>query len=85
MSRAASVSVTGRIPGRAGLWELDLEGDMLRGMECVDPAAAETGGRWITPGLFDLQINGIGGINLTERSLTVEQVSRADELVRASG
>jgi len=85
VSRVASVSVTGRIPGREGLWELDLEGDTVRGMECVDPAAAEPRGRWITPGLFDLQINGIGGINLTERSLTVEQASRADELVRASG
>ena len=85
MSRVASASVTGRIPGRAGLWELDLEEDTVRGMRCVDPAAAETRGRWITPGLFDLQVNGIGGINLTDRSLTMAQASRADEMVRASG
>jgi len=41
--------------------------------------------RWITPGLFDLQINGIAGINFTDASLTLEQIERADALCRAGG
>jgi N-acetylglucosamine-6-phosphate deacetylase len=41
--------------------------------------------RWITPGLFDLQINGIGGINFTDAGLRPEQAEKADALIRAGG
>ena len=81
----APVTVVGRIPGRLGLWELEIQGSVLREMRSVAQAAQGAAGRWITPGLFDLQVNGIGGINFTDGLLTVEQASRADELVRASG
>ena len=79
------MTVTGRIPGRAGLWALELEGDSIRGLRRVDQEAPDPRGRWITPGLFDLQINGTGGINFTDKSLIAEQAARADALVRASG
>ncbi len=75
----------GRIPGRAGLWELSGDADHVQELTCRDAAFTEERGPWITPGLFDLQINGIGGINFTDPSLTPEAAARADELIRAGG
>ena len=77
--------VTGRIPGRPGLWELLIREDRIESVTCRDGSFQDERGAWITPGLFDLQINGIGGISFTDDSLTPETASRADGLIRAGG
>jgi N-acetylglucosamine-6-phosphate deacetylase len=77
--------IRGRIPGRQGLWELSYVKEMVESLSCKDPSFAEEHCRWITPGLFDLQINGIAGINFTDVSLDQAQLERADALIRSGG
>lgn len=86
MSRGASSGVIrGRIPGRAGLWELERDDDRITRLECRDESFSDERCLWITPGLFDLQVNGIGGIHFTDPSLTTDQAARADALIREGG
>ncbi len=75
----------GRIPGRPGAWEMSYVDGRVDGLFCTDPTFMDDRCRWITPGLFDLQINGISGINFTDASLSLGQIERADALVRAAG
>jgi N-acetylglucosamine-6-phosphate deacetylase len=79
------MTVRGRIPGRPGLWEVGCTGTRIDSMVRRGEVAAGGPGRWITPGLFDLQCNGIGGVNYTSAEITVEQIARADELLRGHG
>jgi len=83
------MTITGRIPGKPGLWEVRWDAGRIDSVTAVDPwrgdKRADTHGRWITPGLFDLQLNGIGGINYTSAEITVDQLARADGLIRACG
>jgi N-acetylglucosamine-6-phosphate deacetylase len=86
VSRGAAPGVIrGRIPGRPGLWELERDNDRITRLDCRDESFSEVRCRWITPGLFDLQVNGIGGIHFTDPSLTTDQAARADALIRDSG
>lgn len=75
----------GRIVGREGLWELTLDGDRIVRMESVDPGFRAEKADWILPGLFDLQVNGIQGIDYASGKLTVEEVRKADGLLAAKG
>ena len=75
----------GRIPGRPGLWEVSLEDDLITSLVCRDESFSSVKCLWLTPGLFDLQINGISGVNFTDASLTPDQIARADEVIRSSG
>jgi N-acetylglucosamine-6-phosphate deacetylase len=68
-----------------GLWDVRWETGRVQSMTMLDPAFNDAHTRWITPGLFDLQVNGIGGINYTSPELTVEQLARADKLIRDRG
>lgn len=85
---AGTRKLLGRIPGRPGLWEVsldDADDTLITAVACRDASAAGDTGSWITPGLFDLQINGIAGINFTDSSLTSDQLQRADSAIRAWG
>ncbi len=77
--------VRGRIPGKPGLWDLSWDSGRIEALDLVDPGHADTRTRWITPGLFDLQINGIGGINFTAADRSAEELARADALIRDKG
>lgn len=80
-----STTVQGRIPGRPGLWDVTFAGDAVSSVACVD--AGHDGERcaWITPGLFDLQVNGIRGIDFTDPDVTVARLAEADEALREKG
>jgi N-acetylglucosamine-6-phosphate deacetylase len=80
-----SARLVGRIPGRRGLWEASVRDDTIDRLSCVDESFSEERGSWITPGLFDLQINGIAGVSFTDPALTAAAASRADALIRAGG
>ena len=75
----------GRIPGRPGTWEVTVDDMLITAMTCRDASAAGVTGSSITPGLFDLQINGITGINFTDASVTPDQLQHADSAIRAWG
>jgi N-acetylglucosamine-6-phosphate deacetylase len=79
------MTLRGRIPGKPGTWEVAYTGTRIDAVTQTAAEAADTHGRWITPGLFDLQVNGIGGINFTSPGLTVEQLAHADALIRGHG
>jgi N-acetylglucosamine-6-phosphate deacetylase len=61
------------------------EDAVVSSLRCVDPASADERGTWITPGLFDLQVNGICGIDFADPDVSVEQLAEADGLLRAKG
>ncbi len=79
------MSLVGRIPGKPGLWEIQQGEGRIHAMRCIDESFQETRCRWLTPGLFDLQVNGFGGIHFTDPALTGEQAARADALIRERG
>ena len=75
----------GRIPGRRGLWEIVCRDGRIEEAACVEPDYAGDRCVWITPGLFDLQVNGISGINFTSGLVSVEDLARADRMIRDHG
>jgi N-acetylglucosamine-6-phosphate deacetylase len=79
------MELEGRIPGRPGLWRLTMDGSTVRALSCVEPGYDRTRGRWLTPGLFDLQLNGIDGLSFTDDALTSEALARADRSIRDKG
>ena len=79
------MELKGRIPGQRGLWKLSMDGSTVRELHCVEPGFDETECRWLTPGLFDLQVNGIDGLSFTDDTLTVEALTRADRSIRDKG
>ncbi len=77
--------ITGHIPGQSGLHAVEVDDGRI---SAVTPIPDDTGREdqtWITPGLFDIQINGILGIDFTDPQTTVEDLTRADEAIRACG
>ena len=80
-----TTTVRGRIPGRPGLWEVTLDAGAVSSLACVDAGYAEERCAWITPGLFDLQVNGIRGVDFADPGVTVAQLAEADGLLRAKG
>jgi N-acetylglucosamine-6-phosphate deacetylase len=79
------VTLEGRIPGRPGRWEVSCEDGTVSSLRCVDPASADERGTWITAGLFDLQVNGIAGIDFADPDMSVEQLAEADRLLSEKG
>lgn len=61
---------------------IETSGDRIADLR-VSPAAGEF--PWVAPGLVDLQVNGLGGLELTDIGLTVEQVARVSQSLDAFG
>jgi N-acetylglucosamine-6-phosphate deacetylase len=56
---------------------------MIQGIESANPPpAADT---WVAPGLFDLQINGYGGVDFQQDDLTLEDLLSAARQLRRDG
>jgi N-acetylglucosamine-6-phosphate deacetylase len=82
---APGAVLRGRIPGLPGLWELAVEGAVIRAATLGDPAPAAPIGTWITPGLFDAQVNGIQGVDFSSAEAGGEELARADAALAALG
>ncbi len=69
----------GKIVGTETLVSVTIEDGRIASIE--DDGAPALGGDdvWISPGLFDVQVNGAGGINYSSGDLTVERVLQASE------
>jgi N-acetylglucosamine-6-phosphate deacetylase len=57
-------------------------GGRITEMQDADAPAAEI---WIAPALFDVQVNGYGGVDFQQDDLKVEQLLQAAERLRAAG
>jgi N-acetylglucosamine-6-phosphate deacetylase len=80
------MTLRGRIPGKPGLWQIDVGGTHSIGsVACLDPSYRAERCDWITPGLFDLQVNGIAGTSFTDPDVQASALAAADERLRSHG
>ena len=85
------MTVRGRIPGKPGLWALAIDdagtdgSPRITSLACQDPSFRGERGQWITPGLFDLQVNGIAGTSFTDPSASLDALADADARLRSHG
>lgn len=61
------------------------DGGRIASVEPASSVAADATAEWIAPALFDLQVNGGGGIAFGSPSLTTDEVHRVVELCRSHG
>ena len=75
----------GKIVGTEAPVSVTIEDGRIASIE--DDGAPALGGDdvWISPGLFDVQVNGAGGINYSSGDLTVERVLQASEWAYRAG
>jgi N-acetylglucosamine-6-phosphate deacetylase len=74
-----------RIPGRTGQFKVVYHDGRLEELRPVEPKAAEQTGLWLTPGLFDIQVNGMLGHDLTAENLSVDEVAAIDQALAERG
>ena len=86
------MTLHGRIPGKPGLWEIAVDrtgvaggGASVSSVACIDPSYHAERCDWITPGLFDLQVNGIAGTSFTDPDVPTSALAAADERIRSHG
>ena len=60
----------GRIAGRVGLFELHLTGNVIDTVTSLGPVPPGPCGDWLSPGLFDLQVNGYLGHSFGDPDLS---------------
>src|SRR5258706_6057813 len=77
----AQGEVCGRHYSSGEFMKLEWDGGVITRFESVDVEPRV----WLAPGLFDLQINGFGGIDFQQDGLSVEDLLRASRALRASG
>lgn len=75
-----------RIPGRTGFFRYEFADGTLNRLEPVsysavrrDGQADEAASHWLTPGLFDIQVNGMLGYNLSDTGLKAEHLFEIGE------
>ncbi len=74
-----------RIPGKTGWYEIKFKGDTLR--ELIPVEKPDTGVKtlWFTKGLFDIQVNGMLGHNLSEEDLDKAKVAEIEHELEKHG
>jgi N-acetylglucosamine-6-phosphate deacetylase len=75
-----------RIAGKTGVFELAYAGGRITELNPLpaSPAAPQTS-LWASPGLFDIQVNGMLGYNLSGEELTGDQVMEIDRELEKHG
>jgi len=79
------MTIQGRIPGRPGLWDVSLDGGMV---QTHDLPRSFLHGRSLQvdhAGLLRPAGQRIAGVNFTDPDLTLDQLERADTLIRSGG
>lgn len=69
----------GKIVGTETPVSVSIEGGRIAGIVEAEDAVPGADKVWIAPGIFDVQVNGAGGINYSSGDLTVERVLQASE------
>jgi N-acetylglucosamine-6-phosphate deacetylase len=76
---------TCRIPGKSGFFSAVVEDKVLTQLNSVSQPPDGDGEFWLSPGLFDIQVNGMLGYNLSDEDLTVERVAEINEALENRG
>jgi N-acetylglucosamine-6-phosphate deacetylase len=74
-----------RIPGRKGQFTVVFDDGALQELEPVPPVPEAQPSLWLTAGLFDIQVNGMLGHDLSDEGLRVEDVVAVDQALAARG
>jgi len=67
-----------RIPGKAGSFGVTFTEGALSELQPVEKPGAGKSELWLTRGLFDIQVNGMLGHNLSEDDLTADKIKQID-------
>jgi N-acetylglucosamine-6-phosphate deacetylase len=76
---------TCRIPGKGGLFSAVVKNGVLTQFIPASQPPEGNGELWLSPGLFDTQVNGMLGYNLSDDDLTVERVAEINEVLENRG
>ena len=81
------MQVRGRIVGTESVPTVDIEGGRIKAISDVAPNNGHVGGDdvWISPGICDVQVNGVGGISYKAKDLTVEKVIETTDWMYKTG
>jgi N-acetylglucosamine-6-phosphate deacetylase len=82
---SASFKEICRIPGKTGRYEVAYDNGRLNDLRPVSATDDEPPQLWLTPGLFDIQVNGMLGNDFTAENLSVNQVTAVDEALAERG
>ena len=74
-----------RIPGRSGSFEVSFRYGHLETLRPLEDGRAGEVRLWLTPGLFDIQVNGMLGHDLSEEDLELEKVVAVNEGLEEHG
>lgn len=68
-----------RIPGKTGLFDIEYSEGRITALKPVDHSAEQSDDLpWVSAGLFDIQVNGMVGVNLSDDNLTDEDVLKVE-------
>jgi len=76
---------TCRIPGRSGVFAASVEKGVLTRLISVSQPYEGDEEIWLSPGLFDIQVNGMLNYNLSDEDLTVDRVAEIDDALANRG
>ena len=80
------MNFTGRLVGTSDVVAVQTEGDKITSVNGVVAADAIGGDDvWIAPAIFDVQVNGVGGINYKAKDLTVEKIVETTDWMHKTG
>ncbi|MEA5031036.1 MAG: hypothetical protein VB025_02685 [Sphaerochaeta sp.] len=74
-----------KITGRTGWFTVGIDGGTLVELSRCAPAESSVDELWLSPGMFDIQVNGMLGHNLSDENLTVEGVRAIEEELNRRG
>jgi N-acetylglucosamine-6-phosphate deacetylase len=78
-------TMTCRIPGMTGMFDVSYDAGRIQAMTPLDAGTANPQGLWLTPGLFDIQMNGMFGHDLAGEDLTPDMVQAMDAELEKHG
>ena len=74
-----------RIPGKTGLFEILYENSRIEKLEPLPAGGTGREAVWVSPGLFDIQLNGMIGHSLSAKGLTEDNVREIDTELEKHG
>ncbi len=80
------MNLKGKLVGTSDVVTVQTEGENIAGIHCgVSTDAIGGDDVWIAPAIFDVQVNGIGGINYKAKNLTVEKIAETTAWMHKTG